>query len=113
MCFGEYAGKLWKRLNQPLPHRIAARLSIVVLASCLDYFFTCYHLKHGASEMNPVLAPLFHGGHYFQAFWLKMGLTLGGVTALGLFHSRPLALRSLFLIICMYLGILTYHIAFM
>lgn len=64
------------------PQWLAVAL-LILLLSCADAFLTLVLLSHGATEINPFMAPLVTGtGHAF-ALW-KLGLTSTGVVVLTL-----------------------------
>lgn len=62
------------------PQWLAVAL-VIVLLSCADAFLTLVLLQHGATELNPVMAPLVTGTGRAFAFW-KLTLTAGGVIVL-------------------------------
>ena len=53
----------------------------VLLLSLTDAILTLTLLSHGATEINPFMAPLVQGSGHGFAFW-KMGLTTMGVVVL-------------------------------
>jgi hypothetical protein len=53
----------------------------IVLLCCADAFLTLTLIRHGATEVNPLMAPLVKGSGHAFAFW-KMGLTSLGVVFL-------------------------------
>jgi hypothetical protein len=61
-------------------HWLAAAL-LVMLLSVADALLTLSLLKHGATEANPIMAPLVLGNGRSFAFW-KLGLTAMGVVVL-------------------------------
>ena len=54
---------------------------VILLLSCADAFLTLTLLQHGATEVNPVMAPLVTGSGHSFAFW-KLLLTASGVIVL-------------------------------
>jgi hypothetical protein len=54
---------------------------LVLLLSVADALLTLTLMKHGAREVNPVMAPLVVGDGRSFAFW-KLGLTIAGVVTL-------------------------------
>jgi hypothetical protein len=64
-------------------HWLAAALVVLVL-SIVDAFMTITLLRHGAVEVNPLMAPLLTGGGPAFAYW-KVGLTAFGVVVLTAF----------------------------
>jgi hypothetical protein len=69
------------------PHRLAVAV-LVLLLSVVDAFMTLTLMRHGATEANPLMAPLIAGGGPGFAYW-KLGLTAAGVLVLvALGHIR-------------------------
>jgi hypothetical protein len=64
-------------------HWLGAAL-LVLLLSIADAFMTITLLRHGASEANPLMAPLLQGSGPAFAYW-KVGLTAFGVLVLTAF----------------------------
>lgn len=62
------------------PQWLAVAL-VILLLSCADALLTLLLLSHGASEVNPVMAPLVQGSGHAFAFW-KLFLTAAGVIVL-------------------------------
>lgn len=62
------------------PQWLAVAL-VILLLSCADAFLTLLLLDHGATEINPLMAPLVRGSGYAFAFW-KLSLTACGVIVL-------------------------------
>ena len=62
------------------PQWLALAVGILLLC-CADAFLTLTLIRHGASEVNPLMAPLVEGSGHAFAFW-KMGLTSLGVVLL-------------------------------
>jgi hypothetical protein len=62
------------------PQWLAVAIGILLLC-CADAFLTLTLIRHGASEVNPLMAPLVAGSGHAFAFW-KMGLTSLGVVLL-------------------------------
>lgn len=62
------------------PQWLAVAL-VIVLLSCADAFLTLVLMQHGATEVNPVMAPLVTGSGHAFAFW-KLTLTASGVIVL-------------------------------
>jgi Domain of unknown function (DUF5658) len=54
---------------------------LVILLSITDAFMTLTLMRHGAQEVNPMMAPLIAGGGPAFAYW-KLGLTIFGVFVL-------------------------------
>ncbi len=79
--------------NTPWPLTGTARTgwvwsSLILLLSIADALFTLTLLQHGASEANPLMAPLVTGSGHGFAFW-KVGLTTTGVCGAGAFVKVP------------------------
>jgi hypothetical protein len=55
------------------PQWLAVAIGILLLC-CADAFLTLTLIRHGATEVNPLMAPLVAGSGHAFAFW-KMGLT--------------------------------------
>lgn len=53
----------------------------VLLLCVADAFMTLTLMRHGAQEVNPLMAPLISGGGPAFAYW-KLGLTAFGVVVL-------------------------------
>ncbi|MBV6417508.1 MAG: hypothetical protein CMLOHMNK_02229 [Steroidobacteraceae bacterium] len=62
------------------PQWLAVAL-VILLLSCADAFLTLTLVQHGATEMNPVMAPLVRGSGRAFAFW-KLLCTACGVIVL-------------------------------
>lgn len=56
---------------------------LILLLSCADALLTLALMRHGATEINPVMAPLVEGTGRGFALW-KLGLTAVGVVVLTL-----------------------------
>lgn len=54
---------------------------LVVLLCIADALMTLTLMKHGAQEVNPLMAPLVVGSGHGFAYW-KLGLTITGVVVL-------------------------------
>ncbi|HQW09977.1 MAG TPA: DUF5658 family protein [Steroidobacteraceae bacterium] len=54
---------------------------VILLLSCADAFLTLVLMQHGATEVNPIMAPLVTGSGHAFAFW-KLALTASGVIVL-------------------------------
>lgn len=54
---------------------------VILLLSCADAFLTLVLMQHGATEVNPIMAPLVTGSGRAFAFW-KLVLTASGVIVL-------------------------------
>ena len=93
-------------------HWLAAAL-MVLLLSIGDAFMTLTLMRHGAQEVNPVMAPLLVGGGPSFAYW-KVGLTAFGVmvlTALArfrLFRVIPVGV-VLYLLMTGYIVLIAYE----
>jgi hypothetical protein len=57
---------------------------LVLLLSITDAFMTLTLMRHGAEEINPIMAPLLEGDSPAFAYW-KVGLTAFGVLMLTTF----------------------------
>lgn len=93
-AYGLIAGHLHRRRHGPRrgddggfaavdwhhPQWLAVAL-LILLLSCADAVLTLVLLELGATEINPVMAPLVTGSGFGFAFW-KMGLTSAGVVVL-------------------------------
>jgi len=64
------------------PQWLAVALLILLLCGA-DALLTLTLIAHGASEINPFMAPLVQGSGHAFAYW-KFGLTAGGVVILTL-----------------------------
>jgi hypothetical protein len=64
-------------------HWLGAALVVLVL-SIVDAFMTINLMRHGAVEVNPLMAPLLAGSGPAFAYW-KVGLTAFGVVVLTAF----------------------------
>ena len=64
------------------PQWLAVGLTVLLL-SVADAFLTLTLINHGATEVNPVMAPLVKGSGHSFAYW-KIGLTAMGVVVLTL-----------------------------
>lgn len=123
---GLLAGHWWRRRRggrrQPdlhpashdwhAPHRLAVAV-LVLLLSVVDAFMTLTLMRHGATEANPLMAPLIAGGGPAFAYW-KLGLTAMGVVVLvALGHIRLLgrvpAMCVLYLALAGYLVLVAYE----
>jgi hypothetical protein len=61
---------------------------MVLILSITDAFMTLTLMRHGATEANPLMAPLIASGSPAFAYW-KLGLTAAGVLVLtALAHIR-------------------------
>lgn len=86
---------------------------LVVLLCITDALMTLTLMKHGAHEVNPLMAPLVVGSGHGFAYW-KLGLTITGVVVLVvLARSRLFGLVPagvlLYLILAMYIVLVTYE----
>jgi Domain of unknown function (DUF5658) len=87
---------------------------LVVVLCIFDALLTLTLLKHGASEVNPLMAPLVVGSGHGFAFW-KLGLTIMGVVVLvslaraRLFGIIPAGVL-LYLVLAMYIVLVTYEL---
>ena len=54
---------------------------MILLLSCADAVLTLVLMQHGATEVNPLMAPLVTGSGHAFAFW-KLLLTASGVIVL-------------------------------
>lgn len=104
----------WDQLRGKLVHPMdpvtAVAIALICAASFIDYGLTCYHVSRGATELNPVLASLFHSGRFIEAFWLKLLLTVAGVSVLALFPAKRLVRLALPTLLAAYMGVIAYHI---
>ncbi|GEM_PF-5183733 len=85
-------------------------------ANLLDFFLTVHNLCLGATEANPLLAPLFHRGNFEAAFLIKNAMTLLGLTILAVFSSRQCpkakgATYALAIVGAGYVVLICYHIS--
>jgi hypothetical protein len=86
---------------------------LVVLLSIADALLTLTLMKHGAQEVNPLMAPLVMGDGRSFAFW-KLGLTIAGVvTLVVLARTRLFGLVPagviLYLVLVAYVVLVTYE----
>lgn len=94
-------------------HWLGAALLLVLLCIA-DALLTLTLVKHGASEVNPLMAPLVVGNSPGFAYW-KLGLTITGVVVLvvlaraRLFGIIPAGLL-LYLVLAMYVVLVTYEL---
>jgi hypothetical protein len=86
---------------------------LVVLLCIADALLTLTLMKHGASEVNPLMAPLVVGSGHGFAFW-KLGLTITGVVVLvvlsraRLFGIVPAGVL-LYLVLALYVVLVAYE----
>jgi hypothetical protein len=86
---------------------------LIVMLSVTDAFFTLELINRGATEINPLMAPLVAGSGHGFAFW-KLSLTISGVlvlTALSrlrLFGTVPVG-AVLYLILLGYATLVAYE----
>jgi len=102
--------KLRGKLVHPMEPATAVAVVLICAASFLDYGLTCFHVSRGATELNPVLASLFHSGRFIEAFWLKLLLTVAGVSVLALFPAKRLVRLALPTLLAVYMGVIAYHV---
>jgi Domain of unknown function (DUF5658) len=88
---------------------------LIVLCSCVDAFLTLMLVSRGAAEEgNPLMAPLV-GGDGMAFALVKIGLTAGGVllltqlARLRAFGRIPVGV-FLYLVLALYLALITYEI---
>jgi hypothetical protein len=62
------------------PHWLGVAVAVLLLCIA-DAFMTLTLMRHGAEEINPLMAPLIAGGGPGFAYW-KLGLTTFGVVVL-------------------------------
>ncbi len=85
-------------------------LVMIVLLSISDAFFTLYWIKKGwASEANPILSELLnHGDRWFLT--IKFSFTYFGCMILYLARSKLFAIRSIKIILMLYILLTVYHL---
>jgi hypothetical protein len=93
-------------------HWLAVGLLILVL-SILDAFATLTLISRGATEINPVMAPLVKGSGHGFAFW-KLGLTIFGVVVLTALsririHGRLRVGALLYVVLGIYVVLVAYE----
>jgi len=94
------------------PQWLAVAVGILLL-SCADAVLTLTLIMHGATEVNPVMAPLVKGSGHAFALW-KMGVTSLGVVLLTvLAHVRVLGRRVgviLYIVLAAYVILIAYEL---
>jgi Domain of unknown function (DUF5658) len=109
-----------RRLNDAHPagidwhdaHWLGAAVLVVVLC-VVDALMTLTLMKHGAQEVNPLMAPLVVGSGHGFAYW-KLGLTISGVVVLvvlaraRLFGVVPAGVL-LYVVLCIYIVLVAYE----
>jgi hypothetical protein len=85
-------------------------LIMIVLLSAGDAFFTLYWIKKGwATEANPLLSELLnHGDRWFLA--IKFSFTYLGCMILYLARGKRFAIRSIKIILMLYVLLTAYHL---
>lgn len=86
---------------------------VILLLSIADALLTLTLLEHGASEANPLMAPLVTGSGHWFAFW-KVGLTTAGVVMLVLLSRYRLfgwvrVGALLYVVLALYVALVTYE----
>ena len=89
-------------------------VSMLVLLLCgADAILTLTLISHGASEINPLMAPLVAGSGRGFAFW-KFGLTAAGVVILTLFARLRVMGRAvgviLYMVLALYVLLVAYEV---
>jgi hypothetical protein len=86
---------------------------VVLLLSLADAILTLTLISHGASEVNPFMAPLVQGSGHSFAYW-KIGLTAMGVVVLILLARLRIWGRAvgnvLYVVMAAYVALVTYEI---
>jgi hypothetical protein len=87
---------------------------IILLLSVADALLTLELVRHGATEANPLMAPLVYGSGRGFALW-KLGLTSLGVVTLTLlarwrFLGRIAVGGILYVVLCGYLVLVGYEL---
>jgi hypothetical protein len=94
------------------PQWLAVGMLILLLCSA-DALLTLTLISHGASEINPFMAPLVTGSGHAFAGW-KMGLTAMGVVFLTLLARLEVFGRTvgviLYIVLCMYVVLVGYEL---
>jgi hypothetical protein len=94
------------------PQWLALAVGILLL-SVTDAILTLTLISHGATEVNPVMAPLVAGSGHSFAFW-KMGLTSMGVVVLTLVARLRIGGRAvgtaLYLFLALYVLLVAYEL---
>jgi hypothetical protein len=85
-------------------------LIMIVLLSTSDAFFTLFWIKKGwATEANPLLSELLsHGDRWFLA--IKFSFTYFGCMILYLSRRKTFAIRSIKIILMLYVFLTAYHL---
>ena len=94
------------------PQWLALSVGILLL-SAFDAVLTLTLISHGATEVNPFMAPLVSGSGHSFAFW-KMGLTAMGVVTLTLlarlrFRGRAVG-TILYVVLSVYILLVAYEL---
>jgi hypothetical protein len=94
------------------PQWLALGIGILLLC-CADAFLTLTLIAHGATEINPMMAPLVEGSGHGFAFW-KVGLTTLGVVLLTVLARLRVFGRAvgviLYIVLAGYVILVTYEL---
>ena len=94
------------------PQWLALAVGILLLSLC-DAVLTLTLIRHGATEVNPLMAPLVGGSGHSFAFW-KFGLTGMGVLTLTLLARLRVWGRSvgaiLYVFLAAYIALVSYEL---
>lgn len=94
------------------PQWLAVALGILLLC-CADAILTLTLIMHGATEINPAMAPLVEGSGRAFAFW-KVGLTTVGVVFLTVLARLRVLGRAvgviLYIVLAAYVILIAYEL---
>lgn len=89
--------------------RALAAMAVILALCAVDAYFTMYHLRRGATEVNPIMNfALSLGRWYF--LMSKYALTLVGIFFLLPHKNFRIARIATIAMICMYAMLIAYHI---
>jgi hypothetical protein len=94
------------------PQWLAVAIGILLLC-CADAVLTLTLILHGATEVNPAMAPLVGGSGHGFAYW-KMGMTTFGVVLLTVLARLRVFGRAvgaiLYIVLAAYVILVTYEL---
>lgn len=97
-------------VERPARPNLRLLLALLALFNLADLAFTRQALALGATEVNPILAPLFELDFLVGA-GLKLALAAAGIYALWRLRQHPLARTGAILATAVYGFLLLYHLA--
>jgi hypothetical protein len=84
---------------------------IIFALSTLDAFFTINHLRHGASELNPLMGLIIHNG--LRSVFIIKSLGIGLIACFLAIHQNfKIGFYGLHVSAAIYIVLLAYHLAF-